>query len=253
MIRSSSAPRGVAAAAMAVLALTVGLSAAAPAQADNGDTGPGCGVVCGLLPGDQKTPPTGPGTGKPTEPPSATPLLHHRPPAPAAGAHGPARSGRTGSRSGSYRRPGAHGFCQLQETPTPEATTSAASPSAASASPSAASNWDTPVTKSAKPTQAAAVSRNDGSGLLWRPRAAARHGGRAAGGSRRPGVRLVGPEPALLALTRFFAVPALGADGEWCMGSGAHRRVSGAGIGLGQWIFRMSRGPLGMPIWIGSN
>jgi uncharacterized protein YukE len=32
------------------------------------------------------------------------------------------------------------------------------------------------------------------------------------------------------------------------MGTGAHRRVSGAGLGLGQWIFRMSRGPLGMPI-----
>jgi hypothetical protein len=53
-----------------------------------------------------------------------------------------------------------------QETPTPEATISAASPSASSASPSVESNWNTPVTKTAKPTQAAAGSRNDGSGLF---------------------------------------------------------------------------------------
>jgi hypothetical protein len=57
----------------------------------------------------------------------------------------------------------------VEETPTPEATTIPASPSATSASPSAASNWDIPVTKSAKPTQAAAVSRNDGSGLFGGP------------------------------------------------------------------------------------
>ena len=166
MIRSSSAPRGVAAAAIAVLALTVGVSAAAPAQADNGDTGPGCGVVCGLLPGDQKTQPADPGTGKPTEPPSVTPSpppaapapAPTTPPVPAAPAPAPVPAVAPEPM-----------VSPVQETPTPEATTSVASPSAASASPSAESNWDTPVTRSAKPTQAAAVSRNDGSGLFGSP------------------------------------------------------------------------------------
>ncbi|MGO4189883.1 hypothetical protein [Pseudarthrobacter sp. TAF60_1] len=168
MIRSSSAPGGVAAAAITVLALTAGLSAAAPAQADNGATGPGCEVVCGLLPSDQKTQPSSPGTGKPTGPPSATPS----PPPPAAPAPAPAPTTRPVPAVPAPAPVPTFApepmVSPVQETPTPEATTSIA-PSAASASPSAESNWDTPVTKSARPTQAAAVSRNDGTGLLGGP------------------------------------------------------------------------------------
>jgi len=48
-------------------------------------------------------------------------------------------------------------------------STAAASPSLSSATPSTESNWNKPITKSATPTQAAAVSRNDGSGLFGSP------------------------------------------------------------------------------------
>jgi outer membrane biosynthesis protein TonB len=164
MIRCSSVPRGVAA-VMAVLVLTLGWAAAAPAQADNGDTG--CAVVCGLLPADQKPQPTSPGTGKPTVPPSATPTptpaptIPPPPPAPPVPAVpvAPAPVPVTPVAPEPTASP-------EQETPTPEATISAVPPSATSASPSVESNWNTPVTKSAKPTQAAAVSRNDGPGLF---------------------------------------------------------------------------------------
>ncbi|WP_255769694.1 hypothetical protein [Pseudarthrobacter sulfonivorans] len=170
MIRSSSAPRGVAAAAIAVLALTVGLLAAAPAQADNSDNGPGCGLVCGLLPGDQKSPPDPPGNGKPTGSPSPTPTAitppsEQNPTVPAVPV-APAPAVAPPAAPEPAVSPDA-------ETPTPEAATSTVSPSAASVSPSAVpsaeSNWDTPVTRTAKTTQAAAVSRNDGSGLFGGP------------------------------------------------------------------------------------
>jgi outer membrane biosynthesis protein TonB len=171
MIRSSSVPRDLmAAAATAVLALTVGLSAAFPAQADDGDTGQGCGVgiVCELLPGEQKTPPGTPGTGKPVEPPSASDTPTPPPAAPAPEPTVPAVPVAPAPAPVQTVAP-APTISAVEETPTPEATTSAASPSAASASPSAESNWDTPVTKSAKATQAAAVSRNGGSGLFGSP------------------------------------------------------------------------------------
>jgi outer membrane biosynthesis protein TonB len=168
MIRSSSVLRDASAAAvLAFLALTVGLSAAVPASADDGDPGPSCGIgiVCELLPGDQKPPPDTPGTGKPTEPPSETPAPPPAVPAPAPTvpavpvAPAPAPVVTTDP-----------AVAADEETPTPEATASPVSPAATSAGPSAESNWDKPVTKSARPTQAAAVSRNDGSGLFGGPR-----------------------------------------------------------------------------------
>ena len=168
MIRSSSVVRDASAAAVLdFLALTVGLSAAVPASADDGDPGPSCGIgiVCELLPGDQKPPPDTPGTGKPTEPPSETPAPPPAVPAPAPTvpavpvAPAPAPVVTTDP-----------AVAADEETPTPEATASPVSPAATSAGPSAESNWDKPVTKSARPTQAAAVSRNDGSGLFGGPK-----------------------------------------------------------------------------------
>jgi outer membrane biosynthesis protein TonB len=169
MIRSFSVLRDASAAAVVVfLALTVGLSAAVPASADDGDPGPSCGVgiVCELLPGDQKPPPDTPGTGKPTGPPSeppapppaAPPPAPTLPAVPVAPAPAPVPVVTTDPGGG-----------EVEEIPTPEATASTVSPAATSAGPSAESNWNKPVTKSAKPTQAAAVSRNDGSGLFGGP------------------------------------------------------------------------------------
>ncbi|QOD04618.1 hypothetical protein [Pseudarthrobacter sp. BIM B-2242] len=175
MIRSSSVLRDASAAAvLAFLALTVGLSAAVPASADDGDPGPSCGIgiVCELLPGDQKPPPDTPGTGKPTEPSSETPAPPPAVPAPAPTvpavpvAPAPAPVVTTDP-----------AVAADEETPTPEATASPVSPTATSAGPSAESNWDKPVTKSARPTQAAAVSRNDGSGLFGGPKLLAIMGG----------------------------------------------------------------------------
>jgi outer membrane biosynthesis protein TonB len=56
-----------------------------------------------------------------------------------------------------------------EETATAEATTASPSPTATTAGPSAESNWNKPITKSARPTQAAAIPDGDdgaGTGLL---------------------------------------------------------------------------------------
>lgn len=171
MIRSSSMLRDASAAvAVAVLALTVGLSAAPPAMADDGDTPPG---LCLLNCPTEGTQPEEPGKATPgshptnTATPTTTPT---RPPAeplpaipavPAAPAPAPAPTVAPAPAVSAVQ-------ATPTPTPTPEQTTSTASRSA-SATPSAESNWDKPVTKPAKPTQAAAVSRNDGSGLFGSP------------------------------------------------------------------------------------
>jgi hypothetical protein len=49
----------------------------------------------------------------------------------------------------------------VEESATAEATTVSPSPTATTASPSTESNWNKPITKSARPTQAAAVSDGD--------------------------------------------------------------------------------------------
>ena len=72
MIRSSSVLRDVAAAAAtAVLALTVGLSAAVPAQADDGDATPADFCLLNCRPGTHSL--ADPGKGKPRWPPAETP------------------------------------------------------------------------------------------------------------------------------------------------------------------------------------
>ena len=56
-----------------------------------------------------------------------------------------------------------------EESAAAEATTASPSPTAPTSGPSTESNWNKPITKSARPTQAAAVSGSDdgsGSGLL---------------------------------------------------------------------------------------
>lgn len=158
MIRSSSVLRDVsAAAAAAVLALLVGFSAAAPAQADDGQNGKmPCVVLCG--PDDDPTPSS---PVKPTETPSPpAPVIE--PPAPPPAPVVPAPE------------PVPTLAPEPSVSPTEESTsavpnTTIPSPSSSSATPSTESNWNKPITKSAKATQAAAVSRNDGSGLFGGP------------------------------------------------------------------------------------
>ncbi|MHA7290235.1 hypothetical protein ACX80V_11380 [Arthrobacter sp. MDT3-24] len=156
MIRSSSVLRDVsAAAAAAVLALLVGLSAAAPVQADDGEPAPGlCIINC--EPGNQKPGPTGTPTPSPTQT-SAAPVIEPPPPAPVAPAPAPVPT--------LAPEPS---VSPAEETPSAAPSTTIPSPSS-SATPSTEANWNKPITKSAKPTQAAAVSRNDGSGLFGGP------------------------------------------------------------------------------------
>ncbi|WP_426987058.1 hypothetical protein [Pseudarthrobacter sp. Y6] len=156
MIRSSYVLRDVsAAAATAVLALLVGLSAAAPAQAVEGETSSSnCGLIClDDTRGPKDTPPPSPtqtSSAPAIEPPAP-------PPAPVAPAPAPVP---TLAPEPSVSPAG--------QTPSAVPSTTIPSP-ASSAAPSTESNWNKPITKSAKPTQAAAVSRNDGSGLFGGP------------------------------------------------------------------------------------
>ncbi|RAX47561.1 hypothetical protein DQ354_00875 [Arthrobacter sp. AQ5-06] len=146
MIRSSSVLRDVsAAAATAVLALLVGLSAAAPAQAEEGETpSSNCGLICL----DDKRGPKDTPTPSPTQTASAPAI--EPPPAPVAPAPAPVP---TLAPESSVSPAG--------QTPSAVPSTTIPSP-APSAVSSTESNWNKPITKSAKPTQAAAGSRNDG-------------------------------------------------------------------------------------------
>ncbi|MET3720237.1 MULTISPECIES: hypothetical protein [unclassified Arthrobacter] len=164
MIRSSSVLRHVTSAvATAVLALTVGLSAAVPARADDGGVTPG---LCILNCPSGSAQPDEPGKRKPSVPPPDTPSPPPSAPAPAPtfpaipAAPAPAPVPAVAPEPT---------VPALEETPTPDAATTTAEPSATTASPSTESNWDKPVTRSAKHTQAAAVSRNDDSGLFGSP------------------------------------------------------------------------------------
>ncbi|MGY4540899.1 outer membrane biosynthesis protein TonB [Arthrobacter sp. UYNi723] len=151
MIRSSSVLRDVSA---AVLALLVGLSAAVPAQAEEGEPTPGlCIINCD--PGNQKPGPTGTPTPSPT--PSA-PVIEPPPPPPAPVAPAPVPT--------LAPEPS---VSPAEETPSAAPSTTIPSPSSSAATASTESNWNKPITKAAKPTQAAAVSRNDGAGLFGGP------------------------------------------------------------------------------------
>ncbi len=155
MIRSSSVLRDVsAAAATAVMALVVCLSVAAPGHAETSrPTQALCLLNC--EPGNPKPGPRDTPTPSPTQTSSA-PVIEPPPPAPpvpAAPAPAPVPT----------LAP------EPSVSPAEQTPSAAPSPSPSSATPSTESNWNKPVTKSAQPTQAAAVSPDDGSGLFGSP------------------------------------------------------------------------------------
>jgi outer membrane biosynthesis protein TonB len=164
MTRSSSVLRDVSASvAGTVLALSVGLSAALPAHAETSEPTPTCLLACDvvLVDADNKTPPGNPGKPDPRpteEPPAPAPAPPAPPPVTAEPAPAPVPT----------LEP------EPSDTPTEETAPAAPTSTAASVSPSATgpsteSNWNKPITKSATPTQAAAVSRSDGGGLFGSP------------------------------------------------------------------------------------
>lgn len=156
MIRSSSVLRDISVAAVtAVLVLLIGLSAAVPAQAEDGESEKvPCVVLCG--PDNTQTPPQ---PEEPTGlPSSSAPVIE--PPAPA-----PAVPVAPAPVSTIAPEPS---VSPAEETPSDAPGTTIPSPSP-SATASTESNWNKPITKTAKPTQAAAVSRNDNSGLFGGP------------------------------------------------------------------------------------
>ena len=140
-------------AAAVVVAVSVGLCAGAPASAETSDTSPTCGLIC--LPGlsepdpkDSRTPRPKPTTEEPSAPPAPAP-----PPPPAETAPATvATLAPTPSEGAS-------------EVATSEASTAAPGATSTTAVPSTDANWNKPITKSAKPTQAAAVSGTDGPGF----------------------------------------------------------------------------------------
>lgn len=153
MIRSSSVLRDVSAAATAaVLALLVGLSVAVPAQAEDGESTSDCLLLCESE--DEEPRPTE--TPTPAPPAVPAPVIPSPPPAPPVPAEVPTLAPEPS-------------VPPAEETPSAAPSTVIPSPPPSSATPSTDSNWDKPITKSAKPTQAAAVSRNGGPGLFGGP------------------------------------------------------------------------------------
>jgi hypothetical protein len=140
-------------AAAVVLALSVGLCAGAPARAETSDTSPTCGLIC--LPGLSEPDPKDTRTARPkptTEQPPAAPAPAP-PPLPAETAPAPvATLAPAPSEDAEHGTPG-------------ETATAAPGATSSTAVPSSETNWNKPVTKSAKPTQAAAVSGADGPGF----------------------------------------------------------------------------------------
>jgi len=157
MKQKPSALRAVlATAAASVVALSIGLWAVAPANAETSEPTPTCGLICipGLSepdPKDPRTPRPKPTSEEPTSPPApAPPALPPAEPAPAP----------VHTLAPAATEPAGEGSAEASA----EAATGA--PSATpSALPSTESNWNKPITKSTKPTQAAAVSNDDGPGF----------------------------------------------------------------------------------------
>ncbi|MFB8370633.1 hypothetical protein ACFC25_14870 [Pseudarthrobacter sp. NPDC055928] len=154
MKQKPSALRVVSAtAAASVLALSIGLWVVAPANAETSEPTPTCGLIC--LPGlsepdpkDPRTPRPKPTSEEPTAPPAPAPPAP--PPAEPAPAPVPTM---------------APEMSELAGQASSEAATSAQSATPSTALPSTESNWNKPITKSTKPTQAAAVSNGDGPGF----------------------------------------------------------------------------------------
>lgn len=141
-------------AAAAVLALSVGLCAGAPANAETAEPTPTCGLIC--LPGLSEPDPKDPRTPRP----KPTPEGPSSPPAPAPAPPVPAETG-----------PAPVSTVAPEPSESSAAETSAGATSTApgatssTAVPSTESNWNKPATKSTKPTHAAAVSGSDGPGF----------------------------------------------------------------------------------------
>lgn len=164
MTRSSSVLRDVSASvAGTVLALSVGLSAAVPAHAETSEPTPTCLLACDMVlvdADDQKTPPGNPGKPDPRpteEPPAPAPAPPAPAPAPVTAEPAPAPVPTLAP---------VPGDTPTEETASASPTSTPASVSPSATGPSTESNWNKPITKSATPTQAAAVSRNDGGGLF---------------------------------------------------------------------------------------
>ena len=142
-------------AAAAVLALSAGLCAVAPANAETSEPTPTCGLIC--LPGlsdpdpkDPRTPRPKPSPEEPSTPPAPAPPAPPRP-AETAAAPVPTLAPEPGE-SAVDGTPGAAGATATGTT-------------LSTAGPSTESNWNKPITKSTKPTQAAAISGADGPGF----------------------------------------------------------------------------------------
>ncbi|HJV99715.1 MAG TPA: hypothetical protein VJ617_11550 [Arthrobacter sp.] len=157
MIRSSPVLRAVPATLAAVgVALAVGLGAVGAAYAESPTADPTptvcaepCNPVTAGPGGDQGKP-----DPKPTQEPGPAQPAVPEPPAkqvPVAPAPEPTLA----------PEPSA----TVEEPATAEPTTASPSPTPTTASPSTESNWNKPITKSAKPTQAAAVSDGDDPGV----------------------------------------------------------------------------------------
>jgi outer membrane biosynthesis protein TonB len=158
MIRSSPVLRAVPATVAAVgMALAVGLGTVGSAHAESPTAEP-APTVCESC----EQPTTGPGEdqGKPDPKPTQEPPAPAQPAVPAPAP--PAKQVPAAPEPEPTLAPVPS--ATVEETATAEPTTASPSPTPSTAGPSTESNWNKPITKSAKPTQAAAVSGGDDSG-----------------------------------------------------------------------------------------
>ncbi len=157
MTRSPYVLRAMSAtAAVAVLALAVGLPGVAPANAETSPPSPTCGLICLPLPSQPQ--PGTPGSPAP-DPTSQVPSAPVKPPPPPA----PAQPAAPAPDPVPTLAPEPEET--LTATPSAAATTGTPGSTPSSAGPSAESNWNKAITKSAQATQAAAISAGDGPGF----------------------------------------------------------------------------------------
>ncbi|MBT2530714.1 hypothetical protein J7E83_00965 [Arthrobacter sp. ISL-48] len=142
-------------AAAAVLAVSTNLSGVAPANAETSQPPPPCGLICLPVPAEPQPEvphspspkPTSQEPSAPVKPPTQAPA----PPRPPAADPVPPPAQESSDAA-------------FVATPSPDATATP-STTASTAGPSAESNWNKPITKSAKASQAAAISTGDGPGF----------------------------------------------------------------------------------------
>lgn len=150
-----------AAAAVAVLAFSAGVSAVVPANAETSEPSPTCGLIC--LPVPSEPDPEVPRNPSP-KPTGQEPSAPVKPPTPAPAPPGPPQPPAPDPEPVPTLAP-EPGEAAREETPSGGATTSAPGTALSTAGPSTESNWNKPVTKSANPTQAAALAKGDGPGF----------------------------------------------------------------------------------------